>query len=78
MYKRQVRASKDVVNFIVDWGSFGSPVPMSIAELTAEMIFSTRMEVISALMPHFDRHDKREALTVSYTHLDVYKRQSPQ
>ena len=57
-----VRASKDVVNFIVDWGSFGSPVPMSIAELTAEMIFSTRMEVISALMPHFDRHDKREAL----------------
>ncbi|QQR99860.1 MAG: alpha/beta hydrolase [Austwickia sp.] len=57
-----VRASKDVMNFIVDWGSFGSPVPMSVAELTTDMIFSTRMEVISAMMPHFDRHDKREAL----------------
>ena len=57
-----VRAGKDVMNFFVDWGSFGSPVPMSIAELTTDMIFSTRMEVISAFMPHFDRHDKREAL----------------
>ncbi|MBW3085653.1 putative aminoacrylate hydrolase RutD [Austwickia sp. TVS 96-490-7B] len=59
-----VRLGKDVVNFLVDWGSFDSPVPMSIAELTTDMIFATRMEVISALMPHFDRHDKREALTV--------------
>lgn len=57
-----VRAGKDVMNFLVDWGSFGSPVPMSVAELTTDMIFATRMEVISALMPHFDRHDKREAL----------------
>ncbi|MEP7159933.1 MAG: alpha/beta hydrolase [Dermatophilaceae bacterium] len=57
-----VKAGKDVMNFIVDWGSFGSPVPMSIAELTTDMIFSTRMEVISAFMPNFDRHDKREAL----------------
>lgn len=57
-----VRAGKDVMNFLVDWGSFGSPVPMSIAELTTDMIFSTRMEVISAFMPHFDKHDKREAL----------------
>ncbi|WP_116114583.1 alpha/beta fold hydrolase [Austwickia chelonae] len=58
-----VRAGKDVMNFVVDWGSFGSPVPMSIAELTTDMIFATRMEVISAFMPHFDRHDKREALS---------------
>lgn len=57
-----VKAGKDVMNFIVDWGSFGSPVPMSIADLTTDMIFSTRMEVISAFMPHFDKHDKREAL----------------
>lgn len=57
-----VKAGKDVMNFIVHWGSFGSPVAMSIAELTTDMIFSTRMEVISALMPHFDNHDKREAL----------------
>ncbi|HYO84867.1 MAG TPA: alpha/beta hydrolase [Dermatophilaceae bacterium] len=57
-----VRASRDVVEFLVDRGSFGSPVPLSIAQLTTDMIFSTRMSVISAFIPHFDKHDKREAL----------------
>ncbi len=65
-----VKAGKDVMNFIVDWGSFGSPVPMSIADLTTDMIFSTRMEVISAFMPHFDKHDKREALE-SYSGIET-------
>ncbi len=65
-----VKAGKDVMNFIVDWGSFGSPVPMSIADLTTDMIFSTRMEVISAFMPHFDTHDKREALD-SYSGIET-------
>ncbi len=57
-----VRASRDVVEFLVDRGSFGSPVPLSIAQLTTDMIFSTRMNVISAFIPHFGKNDKRAAL----------------
>jgi len=37
-------------------------VPVSIGRLTADMIFGTRMEVISHFMVTFDSHDKREAL----------------
>ncbi|WP_040160060.1 alpha/beta fold hydrolase [Mobilicoccus massiliensis] len=59
---RGLRQARDVVDFFVDFGSFGSPVPLSIAQLTTDMIFGTRMEVISAFFPLFDQHDKREAL----------------
>ena len=37
-------------------------MPLSIVRLTADMIFGTRIEVISDFMETFDRHDKREAL----------------
>ena len=57
-----VRAARDVIDFFVDWGSFGSPVPLSVAQLTTDMIFDTRMDTISAFMPRFNTHDKREAL----------------
>ena len=57
-----VKVGRDVVDLLVDWGSFGSPVPMSVAQLTTDMIFGTRMDVISAFMPRFDEMDKREAL----------------
>ncbi|GAB94097.1 pimeloyl-ACP methyl ester carboxylesterase [Kineosphaera limosa] len=57
-----IRATRDVVDLLVDWGSFGSPVPMSIAQLTTDMIFGTRMDVISAFMPKFEAMDQREAL----------------
>lgn len=57
-----VRAGRDVVDFLVDWGSFGSPVPMSVAKLTTDMITGTDMEVVAAFMPRFDDHDKTEAL----------------
>ncbi len=57
-----VRAGRDVVDFFVDWGSFGSPVPLSIAQLTTDMIVGTRMDTISAFMPRFNTHDKSEAL----------------
>lgn len=57
-----VRAGRDVVDFFVDWGSFASPVPLSIAQLTTDMIVGTRMDTISAFMPRFNTHDKREAL----------------
>ena len=57
-----LRAGKDVEEFFVNRYSFASPVPLSIVRLTADMIFGTRMEVISHFMVTFDSHDKREAL----------------
>jgi pimeloyl-ACP methyl ester carboxylesterase len=57
-----LRAGKDVEEFLVDRYSFASPVPLSIIRLTADMIFGTRIEVMSSFMETFDRHDKREAL----------------
>lgn len=57
-----IRATRDVVDLLVDWGSFGSPVPLSVAQLTTDMIFGTRMDVISAFMPKFEAMDQRAAL----------------
>lgn len=57
-----LKAGRDVEEFLVDRYSFASPVPLSIVRLTADMIFGTRIEVISEFMETFDRHDKREAL----------------
>jgi len=57
-----LRAGREVEEFLVDRYSFASPVPLSIVRLTADMIFGTRIEVISEFMETFDKHDKREAL----------------
>jgi pimeloyl-ACP methyl ester carboxylesterase len=57
-----LRVGRDVEEFFVDRYSFASPVPLSIVRLTADMIFGTRIEVISEFMETFERHDKREAL----------------
>lgn len=57
-----IKAGREVVDLLVDWGSFASPVPMSVARLTTDMIFGTRMDVISAFMPRFEAMDKVAAL----------------
>ena len=57
-----LKAGREVEEYFVDLYSFGSPVPLSVVRLTAEMIFNTQMEVISAFMETFDKHDKREAI----------------
>ncbi len=57
-----LKAGRDVEEFLVDRYSFASPVPLSVVRLTADMIFATRIEVISDFMETFDKHDKREAL----------------
>ena len=57
-----LNAGRDVEEYFVDLYSFASPVPLSIVRLTADMIFKTRIEVISDFMETFDKHDKREAL----------------
>ena len=56
------KAGREVEEYFVDIYSFASPVPLSIVRLTADMIFTTRMEVISDFMETFEKHDKREAL----------------
>jgi pimeloyl-ACP methyl ester carboxylesterase len=57
-----LKVGRDVEEYFVDLYSFASPVPLSIVRLTADMIFKTRIEVISDFMETFDKHDKREAL----------------
>jgi len=57
-----LKAGREVEEYFVDLYSFASPVPLSIVQLTAEMIFTTRIEVISDFMETFETHDKREAL----------------
>jgi pimeloyl-ACP methyl ester carboxylesterase len=57
-----LKVGREVEEYFVDLYSFASPVPLSIVRLTADMIFKTRIEVISDFMETFDKHDKREAL----------------
>ena len=57
-----LKAGREVEEYFVDLYSFASPVPLSIVQLTADMIFKTRIEVISDFMETFETHDKREAL----------------
>jgi pimeloyl-ACP methyl ester carboxylesterase len=57
-----LKAGREVEEYFVDLYSFASPVPLSLVRLTADMIFKTRIEVISDFMETFDKHDKREAL----------------
>ena len=57
-----LKTGREVEEYFVDLYSFASPVPLSIVRLTADMIFKTRVEVISDFMETFDKHDKREAL----------------
>jgi len=57
-----LKAGRDVEEYFVDLYSFASPVPLSIVRLTSDMIFKTRIEVISDFMETLDSHDKRESL----------------
>lgn len=57
-----LKAGREVEEYFVNLYSFASPVPLSVVRLTADMIFKTRMEVISDFFETFDKHDKREAL----------------
>ncbi len=57
-----VRAGRDVLNFLTNWGSFASPVPMSLVDFSSSMLYSTRLDVVSAFIPRLNAHDKAEAL----------------
>nr|WP_281497055.1 alpha/beta hydrolase [Ornithinimicrobium sp. F0845] len=57
-----LRGGRELQEFFVARGSFGSPVPLSVVRLTADMIFGTPLSVMSAFSHTLDDHDKREAL----------------
>lgn len=59
-----LRGGRELQEFFVARGSFGSPVPLSVVRLTADMIFGTPLSVMSAFTTTLDEHDKREALAV--------------
>ncbi len=59
-----VRAGRDVLNFLTNWGSFASPVPMSLVDFSSSMLYNTRLDVVSAFIPRLNEHDKAEALAV--------------
>lgn len=54
---RALRAGKDIERYLVDYYSFGSPVPMATVVWTADMIFHTRMHVMSAYLTELTAHD---------------------
>lgn len=57
-----VRVGRDVERFFVDRYSFASPVSMAIVQWTADMIFHTRMTVMSAFLADLVNHDGTAAL----------------
>lgn len=64
LVERGRRIGSDLESVIVRRYSYASPVPGSLVRFTADMIASTRLEVISDFLPTFTEHDKREALAV--------------
>lgn len=58
-----LRGGRELQEFFVARGSFGSPVPLSVVRLTADMIFGTPLSVMSDYSHTLDDHDKREALS---------------
>lgn len=60
--ERGRRLGSDLETVFVRRYSFASPVSPELVEFAAEMIASTRVDVISQYFPTFGEHDKREAL----------------
>lgn len=59
---RVLRGGRDLSEFVVRRLSFGTPVPMSVVRLAADMLFATPLEILSAYVPGLEAHDKEEAL----------------
>lgn len=56
------RIGSDFETFLVGRYSYASSVPPGLVRFAADLIASTRLEVISDFLPTFSAHDKREAL----------------
>jgi pimeloyl-ACP methyl ester carboxylesterase len=62
LVERGRRIGSDLEALLVRRYSYASPVPASLVRFTADMIATTRLEVISEFMPTFSTHDKLAAL----------------
>jgi pimeloyl-ACP methyl ester carboxylesterase len=62
LVERGRRIGSDLEALLVRRYSYASPVPAALVRFTADMIASTRLEVISDFLPTFSTHDKLEAL----------------
>jgi pimeloyl-ACP methyl ester carboxylesterase len=62
LVSRTRKLGSDLEQLLVRRYSFASPVPASLVRFAAEMIASTRIEVVADFLPAFDLHDAREAL----------------
>jgi pimeloyl-ACP methyl ester carboxylesterase len=62
LVERGRRIGSDLEQVLVRKFSYASPVDEELVRFTAEMIASTRIEVVSDFFPAFVQHDKTEAL----------------
>lgn len=56
------RLGSDLESVLVRRYSFASPVPATLVRFAAQMIASTRVDVLSEFLPALNLHDEREAL----------------
>lgn len=62
LVQQTLKAGQEVEEFVVNHFSFGSHVPLSVVRHTAEMIFSTRLEVTGAYLATLMEHDRTHTL----------------
>jgi pimeloyl-ACP methyl ester carboxylesterase len=68
LVERGRRIGSDLEALLVRRYSYASPVPAALVRFTADMIASTRLEVISDFLPTFSTHDKLAALATLRCH----------
>jgi pimeloyl-ACP methyl ester carboxylesterase len=68
LVERGRRIGSDFEALLVSRYSYASPVPAALVRFTADMIASTRLEVISEFLPTFSTHDKLAALATLEGH----------
>ena len=57
-----LRVGRDVQEFLVERWSFASPVPPEAVRFTADLIFTTQLDIMADFMPGIEVHDSREGL----------------
>ncbi|WP_018154985.1 alpha/beta fold hydrolase [Demetria terragena] len=57
-----LKAGRDVESLMVHHFSFGSHVPMSVVRFTGQMVFGTKISVLSAFLGDLSKHDQHLSL----------------
>ncbi len=70
LVERTRRLGSDLERFLVKRYSYASPVPRSLVRFSAQLIADTPIDVVSAFLPDFDRHD-RTAELAHWAHLEA-------